>query len=138
MLFFVSFSLLSLVSGFTHAPDALGSNKRHLSRRAAAFPPKLTDEESILVNAFDNASIAESSSYYAHGLHLAGTNKSQAQWTADRWASFGFQSRLVEYGENIIVHLFCPFVNNIDRGLHKLPCLPFFISYVFEWFRVPP
>lgn len=99
MLFLLPFSLLPLVSSFTRDPDALGSNKRHLSRRAAAYPPQLTDQESILVNSFDNASISESSYYYTHGVHLAGTNKSQAQWTADRWASFGLQSRLIEYCE---------------------------------------
>lgn len=31
------------------------------------------------------------------GDHIAGRNKSQAQWTADRWSEAGFESRLDEY-----------------------------------------
>lgn len=63
----------------------------------APFPPELTEEEALLVNSFDTASIDTWSYYYTHGLHVAGTNRSMAQWTADRWAENGFDSRLVEY-----------------------------------------
>ncbi len=31
------------------------------------------------------------------GLHLAGKNRSQAQWTADRWSEAGFNTRLDTY-----------------------------------------
>lgn len=61
------------------------------------FPPVLDENESILANSFDNTSIATWSYYYTHGLHIAGTNRTMAQWTADRWAENGFTSELVEY-----------------------------------------
>ncbi|ETI29254.1 hypothetical protein G647_01707 [Cladophialophora carrionii CBS 160.54] len=66
-------------------------------RQEAPFPPILEPNEAILLNSFDNATIESWSYYYTHGLHLAGTNKSQAQWTADRWSEFGFTSGLASY-----------------------------------------
>lgn len=92
-------SLLSLAQGCAKEVNSFGAgNSRSLHRRAAApYPPQLTAEESILVNAFDNSSIASSLYFYTHGLHLAGTNESMAQWTADRWAESGFTSRLIQY-----------------------------------------
>ncbi|KAF2434032.1 glutamate carboxypeptidase 2 [Tothia fuscella] len=71
-------SALPCLSLFSLAGEGL-----QYSKRAASYPPRLTELEAILVNSFDNASIAASSYYYTHGLHVAGTNKSQAQWTAD-------------------------------------------------------
>lgn len=70
------------------------------SKRASEgiFPPELTADEAVLVNSFDNVTISQWSYYYTHGLHLAGTNMSMAQWTADRWAENGFESRLYAYG----------------------------------------
>ncbi|KAH7038487.1 glutamate carboxypeptidase II [Macrophomina phaseolina] len=70
---------------------------RLITRQETAFPPVLSDIESILVNSFDNTTIDEWSYYYTHGLHIAGTNESQAQWTADKWSSFGVPSSLAEY-----------------------------------------
>src|ERR1700761_6840430 len=91
-------SLLSLVQGCAKDVSHFGVNPRSLQRRTAApYPPQLTVEESILVNAFDNYSIASSSYFYTHGLHVAGTNESMAQWTADRWSENGFTSRLITY-----------------------------------------
>jgi N-acetylated-alpha-linked acidic dipeptidase len=63
----------------------------------ATFPPVLTPNEQILIDSFDNTSISEWSYYYTHGNHIAGLNKSMAQWTADKWAEYGFTSRLDEY-----------------------------------------
>lgn len=63
------------------------------------YPPKLTLEESVLVQSITNDTIASASYYYTHGLHLAGMNVSQATWTLDRWVENGFNSRLIEYSE---------------------------------------
>lgn len=73
----------------------------HIKRQAAnaTFPPALDPNEQILINSFDNTSISTWSYYYTHGDHIAGRNKSMAQWTADKWASYGFTSRLDEYCE---------------------------------------
>lgn len=64
---------------------------------AVAFPPVLDANESILAKSFDNTSIATWSYFYTHGLHVAGTNRTMAQWTADRWSENGFTANLVEY-----------------------------------------
>ncbi|KAF2017339.1 glutamate carboxypeptidase 2 [Aaosphaeria arxii CBS 175.79] len=71
----------------------------HVKRQASniTFPPVLDDNERILLDSFDNTSIAEWSYYYTHGDHVAGRNKTMAQWTADKWAEGGFTSRLDEY-----------------------------------------
>ncbi|KAF1359989.1 N-acetylated-alpha-linked acidic dipeptidase-like protein 2 [Lizonia empirigonia] len=71
----------------------------HIKRQAAnaTFPPALDLNEQILINSFDNTSISTWSYYYTHGDHIAGRNKSMAQWTAEKWASYGFTSRLDEY-----------------------------------------
>lgn len=66
-------------------------------RQEAAFPPLLEPNEAILSNSFDTASLETWSYYYTHGLHIAGTNKSMAQWTADRWNEFGFTAGLAPY-----------------------------------------
>jgi N-acetylated-alpha-linked acidic dipeptidase len=64
---------------------------------AAPFPPVLTEDESILLNSFDSNSVSDWSYYYTHGLHLAGTNQSMAQWTVDRWNEFGVPASLASY-----------------------------------------
>ncbi|KAF2203844.1 transferrin receptor ectodomain, apical domain-containing protein [Delitschia confertaspora ATCC 74209] len=72
--------------------------ERELKREEkVAFPPVWDDAEQILLNSFNNITIDQWSYYYTHGAHLAGTNKTMAQWTADRWAEFGWTSRLDEY-----------------------------------------
>ncbi|QSS66381.1 N-acetylated-alpha-linked acidic dipeptidase [Histoplasma capsulatum] len=68
-----------------------------LAKRSSKPPPPLTEQESILVNSFDNNTISDWLYYYTHGLHIAGTNKTMAQWTADRWTDFGVPSSLAEY-----------------------------------------
>jgi N-acetylated-alpha-linked acidic dipeptidase len=61
--------------------------------------PALDANEAILLNSFDNTTIESWSYYYTHGLHVAGTNRSMAQWTADRWHEFGFDAQVVQYCE---------------------------------------
>ena len=70
---------------------------RSLVKRQATPRVPLTSDETILFNSFDNNTIQDWSYYYTHGAHLAGTNKTMAQWTADRWSENGFQARLDEY-----------------------------------------
>ncbi|KAK5167006.1 uncharacterized protein LTR77_007735 [Saxophila tyrrhenica] len=69
-----------------------GKAKRTLTPRAP-----LSADESLIISSFDANSIDDWSYYYTHGLHLAGTNRSQAQWTADRWSEAGFNTRLDTY-----------------------------------------
>ncbi|KAL0253100.1 hypothetical protein SLS55_010551 [Diplodia seriata] len=80
-------------------PRSVGPHRHSklAARQEAAFPPVLSETESILVNSFDNTTIDSWSYYYTHGLHVAGTNESVAQWTADKWSSFGIPSSLAEY-----------------------------------------
>lgn len=66
-------------------------------RQNADFPPVLSEHETLLVNSFDNNTIDDWSYYYTHENKLAGLGKAAAQWTADRWAEFGFNSHLEEY-----------------------------------------
>lgn len=39
----------------------------------------------------------EWSKFYTSGPHLAGKNRSQAEWTRDKWREFGIQADIVEY-----------------------------------------
>ncbi|KAF2190675.1 N-acetylated-alpha-linked acidic dipeptidase-like protein 2 [Zopfia rhizophila CBS 207.26] len=75
------------------------NHHRHAKRQEnnATIPIVLDANEQTLIDSFDNASISTWSYYYTHGAHVAGQNKSMAQWTADRWAEYGFTSRLDEY-----------------------------------------
>lgn len=66
-------------------------------RTNVTFPPVLTAYERVLLESFDNTSISQWSYYYTHGDHVAGRNRSMAQWTADKWTEYGFTSRLDEY-----------------------------------------
>lgn len=70
-------------------------------QEATAFPPALDDNESTLMNSFEATDIDSWSYYYTHGLHIAGSNQSMAQWTADRWSENGFTAGLVTYGRFI-------------------------------------
>jgi N-acetylated-alpha-linked acidic dipeptidase len=82
----------------------------HIKRQAtnATFPPVLDPNEQILINSFDNTSISTWSYYYTHGDHVAGRNESMAQWTADKWAEYGFTSRLDEYCKLVNLCHFLP------------------------------
>ncbi|KAK3215000.1 hypothetical protein GRF29_19g1910120 [Pseudopithomyces chartarum] len=95
-------STLALVAPVHACQRELTSTRhpRHAKRQTAnaTFPPILDSNEQILVNSFDNTTISTWSYYYgSHSYHLAGTNETIAQWTADRWAENGFTSRLDEY-----------------------------------------
>jgi N-acetylated-alpha-linked acidic dipeptidase len=50
-----------------------------------------------LVDTPDEKHAEKWSSYYTSGNHLAGLNKSQAEWTRDRWEEFGVSSEIVAY-----------------------------------------
>ncbi|KAF2748525.1 glutamate carboxypeptidase 2 [Sporormia fimetaria CBS 119925] len=66
-------------------------------RQSISYPPLLTETETILVNSFDNRSISDWSHYYTHGDHLGSHNKSQAEWTAQKWREAGLTAYLAEY-----------------------------------------
>jgi N-acetylated-alpha-linked acidic dipeptidase len=80
-----------------HAKNVHEIQSRLQKRQTEAFPPVLGAEESILSGSVDNMTIDSWSYYYTHGLHWAGTNKSMAEWTADHWSSYGFESDLATY-----------------------------------------
>ncbi len=62
---------------FSHAHiDDIATEE--LATRGSSLVPSLTDNEAILANAIDNVSLSTWSSYYTHGDHLAGQNKSMA------------------------------------------------------------
>ena len=65
--------------------------------QAAAFPPVWTKEEEILHTSFSTVSIDTWSSYFTHGNHIAGQNKSMAEGTAKKWTANGVPASLVEY-----------------------------------------
>ena len=70
--------------------------KGHVKRQATPRAPLSADEQ-LIVSSFDNNSISDWSYYYTHGLHVAGTNRSQAQWTADHFSQWGWNSRINTY-----------------------------------------
>ena len=80
-----------------HNPEAFADLHRSLQKRQESVSLSLDANEAILSNSFDNSSIETWSYYYTHGLHWAGTNKSMAQWTVDRWNENGFDASLAEY-----------------------------------------
>ncbi|KAH7184884.1 uncharacterized protein B0J16DRAFT_304122 [Fusarium flagelliforme] len=96
-------AIAALAAGASACQRDLVMHKRHTHRQPLAkrsdtnWPPVLTDQETILVNAFDNSSIDEWSDYYGHQNKLAGEGKEAAQWTADKWSENGFESHLAEY-----------------------------------------
>jgi N-acetylated-alpha-linked acidic dipeptidase len=66
-------------------------------KRAATPRASLTPDEQLIISSFDANKIDDWSYYYTHGLHLAGRNESQAQWTADHWSKWGIPSGLATY-----------------------------------------
>jgi len=81
----------NLVPRHTHRKPVVRRNEPE------AWPPVLTKHETILINSFDNNSIDDWANYYGHQVKLAGLGKEAAEWTRDRWAESGFDSKLVEY-----------------------------------------
>ena len=53
--------------------------------------------QSILLNTPKEENAKEWSKYYTSGPHLAGQNHSQAQWTMEKWQSWGIESSIVDY-----------------------------------------
>jgi len=68
-----------------------------LVKRQATPLASLTANEQTIIDSFSNNSISDWSYYYTHGDHVAGRNRSQAQWTADKWEEAGIPSTLAEY-----------------------------------------
>lgn len=108
---------LSLVDACSHRRDHWKYLEPHdsIAKRgvAAEFPPVITEHESILVNSFDSNSVSDWSYYYTHGLHVAGTNRSMGQWTADKWTEFGVPTSLVSY----LVYLDYPVEQSLTLSL---------------------
>lgn len=68
-----------------------------LDKRAEPFPPTWTTQESVIHRSFDNVELETWASYYTHGDHVAGRNKSMAENTAKKWNENGVPASLVEY-----------------------------------------
>ena len=66
-------------------------------RQTAPFPPVWNENEKILHTSFSTSLIDTWSSYYTHGDHIAGRNKSMAEETAKTWTENGVPASLVEY-----------------------------------------
>jgi N-acetylated-alpha-linked acidic dipeptidase len=66
-------------------------------RETTSYPPSWTKEEQILHTSFSNTELDTWSSYYTHGDHIAGRNKSMAEETAKKWIANGVPASLVEY-----------------------------------------
>ncbi|KAF1836648.1 glutamate carboxypeptidase 2 [Decorospora gaudefroyi] len=66
-------------------------------RQDTPFPPVWSENEKILHTSFSTASIDTWSSYYTHGDHMAGRNKSMAEETARKWTENGVSASLAEY-----------------------------------------
>ncbi|PNS19551.1 hypothetical protein CAC42_7395 [Sphaceloma murrayae] len=92
----VTFAGIGLACELQHKHEFM-PHRMLAKRQETVFPPALTSDESTLISAIDNTTIEGWSYYYTHGRHLAGENRTMAQWTADRWAENGFESRLDEY-----------------------------------------
>lgn len=96
------FSLLALATAVSACSKDFVFEKRHthrqpITKRNDQWPPVLTEQETLLANAFDNVTIDEWSDYYGHQNKLAGLGLEAAEWTRDRWTEFGFESYLNEY-----------------------------------------
>lgn len=57
----------------------------------------LAEKEAFIMKSFDTVGLSERSYYHTHGLHLAGTNYSQAAWTRDRWIESGISTTIIPY-----------------------------------------
>lgn len=77
--------------------EARHTHRKPLTKRNTNWPPILDENETLLVNAFDNVSIDEWSRYYGYQNKLAGYGKEAAEWTRDQWVENGFEAHLNEY-----------------------------------------
>ena len=77
----------------------------HWGRKAPVPHPEWPESEGlsfesvkkILLDTPDPETARKWSNYYTAGPHLAGKNKTQADWTRDLWQSFGVNSEVVAY-----------------------------------------
>lgn len=53
--------------------------------------------EDLMITFPDTEKLSEWNYYYTSGQHVAGKNKTQAEWTRDRWNEFGVKSDLATY-----------------------------------------
>ncbi|KAH7156219.1 hypothetical protein EDB81DRAFT_716315 [Dactylonectria macrodidyma] len=67
----------------------------HYTTPRKGLSPK--EVQSILFDTPSPEKAEEWSRYYTSGVHLAGTNFSQAEWTKDRWEEWGVASQVVPY-----------------------------------------
>jgi N-acetylated-alpha-linked acidic dipeptidase len=96
------FTVIAFAVGASACARDLLVDKRHTHRqpirkRNEEWPPVLSEQETILVNSFDNVTLDEWSDYYGHQVKLAGLGHEAAQWTADRWNEYGVDAHLKEY-----------------------------------------
>ncbi|EMD89702.1 hypothetical protein COCC4DRAFT_56324 [Bipolaris maydis ATCC 48331] len=98
-MYFVLVLLLSRITQGCDKKHRVRHHNRHIYRRdtAPSFPPILTPQEQILVSSFDDTSMASWSSYYSHKRNLAGESSTVPEWTAAKWAEYGFDTRLDSY-----------------------------------------
>ncbi|GKT41054.1 putative glutamate carboxypeptidase [Colletotrichum spaethianum] len=78
----------------SHSHVNHGHKKRDLD---VEYPPRLSEYETILVNSFDSKSLDEWSHYYTSGDHLGGHNRTQAEWTQQKWIDAGWNAFIEEY-----------------------------------------
>lgn len=115
-MFFKTLSLLGLSAALVEgcAKDYHHLNvytpERALAKRGAPPVPNLSEEEALLVNSFENTTVDSWAYYYTHGLHIAGTNRSMAEWTSEKWSEYGVKSSVVEYD----VYLNYPVSNSLS------------------------
>lgn len=69
--------------------------------RAQQDATTLAQKETIIMGALSSVDISEWSYYYTHGLHLAGTNFSQASWTRDRFVESGIATNIIPYNVQV-------------------------------------
>ncbi|KAF7553628.1 hypothetical protein G7Z17_g3500 [Cylindrodendrum hubeiense] len=67
----------------------------HYTARRKGLSPE--EAQSILFDTPSPEKAEEWSRYYTSGVHLAGKNLSQAEWTKDRWEEWGVKSEIVAY-----------------------------------------
>ena len=111
-----------------HLHSFAGLKERLLTKREErpTFPPVLDESESVLVNSFENTDLDTYSYYYTHGLHVAETNLSMAQWTADRFAEHGFTASLAKYCMPML-NMDHDLKAHVSRYIPKLPSVQ--VSY---------
>lgn len=76
-----------------HFRNPLPNYGRHPDHGLASYK----ELQKILLTTPDEERLSDWSRYYTSGPHLAGQNYSQAEWTMEKWESFGVVSSIVPY-----------------------------------------